>query len=261
MSSRSSTCPRGSISPSKSNISRAMPLGLLGKKLGQTRVYDAKGVVRSVTIVLAGPNRVLQCKTQQSDGYNSVQLGFDDQKEQRVTKPLLGHIKKFSGVPVKRIREFRNFSKEVKPGDVIGATLFAPGDFVDAIGVTKGRGFEGVVGRHAFAGGDSTHGAKGWHRRSGAIGQRLFPGTVMRGMRMPGHMGQVQRTTQNLEVIQVREADNLLLIKGSIPGAEGDYVVIRESKKRPKGWKPPVSAASGKKAAKAEKDKKAEAKK
>jgi large subunit ribosomal protein L3 len=225
-----------------------MPLGLLGKKLGSTRVYDTKGAVAHVTVVLAGPNRVLQCKTQQSDGYNSVQLGFDDQKEQRLTKPLLGHIKKFSGVAVKRIREFRNFSKEVKPGDVIGATLFAPGDYVDAIGVTKGRGFEGVVKRHRFAGGDSTHGAKGWHRRSGAIGQRLFPGTVMRGMRMPGHMGQVRRTTQNLEVIQVHEADNLLLIRGAIPGSKGDYVIIRESKKRPKGWKPHAARVEGKKA-------------
>src|SRR5258706_9602880 len=229
-----------------------MPLGLLGKKLGHTRVYDASGNVVPVTVVLAGPNRVLQVKTQAGkDGYNSVQLGFDDQKEQRLTKPLLGHIKKHSGVAVKRIREFRDFSKEVKPGDIVGPTLFAPGDFIDAIGVTKGQGFEGVVKRHKFAGGDSTHGAKGWHRRSGAIGQRLFPGTVMRGMKMPGHMGQVTRTTQNLEVIQVRESDNLLLIKGSIPGAEGDYVVIRESKKRPKGWKPPVSILSGKKAAKA----------
>ena len=215
-----------------------MPLGLLGKKLGQTRVYDAKGVVTSVTVVLAGPNRVLQCKTQQSDGYNSVQLGFDDQKEQRLTKGVAGHIKKFSGAAVKRIREFRNFSKEVKPGDIVGPGLFAPGDYVDAIGVTKGRGFEGVVGRHGFRGGDSTHGAKGWHRRGGAIGQRLFPGTVMRNMKMPGHMGQVQRTTQNLEVIQVREADNVLLIKGAVPGSKGDYVVIRESKKRPKGWRP-----------------------
>src|SRR5215813_8041523 len=223
-----------------------MPLGLLAKKLGQTRVYDSKGVITPVTIVLAGPNRVLQCKTQQSDGYISVQLGFDDQKEHLITAPLLGHIKKFSGVPVKRIKEFRNFSKEVKPGDVVGATLFAPGDYVDAIGVTKGRGFEGVVGRHSFAGGDSTHGAKGWHRRSGAIGQRLFLCTVMRCMKMPGHMGQVQRTAQNLEVIQVREADNLLLIKGSFPGSEGDYVVIRESKKRPKGWKPPVASVSAK---------------
>jgi len=238
-----------------------MPLGLLGKKLGHTRVYDASGAAVSVTVVLAGPNHVLQCKTQQSDGYNAVQLGFDDQKEQRLAKPLLGHIKKFSGQAVKRIKEFRNFSKEVKPGDTVGPTLFTPGDFVDAIGVVKGRGFEGVVKRHRFAGGDSTHGAKGWHRRSGAIGQRLFPGTVMRGMRMPGHMGQVRRTTQNLEVIQVREADNLLLIKGSIPGAEGDYVIIRESKKRPKGWTPPVSTAITKKGVKKEEPKKTEVKK
>jgi large subunit ribosomal protein L3 len=209
-------------------------LGLLGKKLGQTRVYDEKGISRSVTIVLAGPNRVLQCKTDATDGYNAVQLGFDDQKDQRVTKPLLGHIKKHNGAAVKRIREFRNFTLSVKPGDVVGATIFAKGDFVDAIGVTKGRGFEGVMKRHNFRGGDASHGSKGWRRRPGAIGQRLFPGTVMRGMRMPGHMGQVRRTVQSLEIIQVREVENLLLIKGAIPGANGDYVVIRESKKHPK---------------------------
>jgi large subunit ribosomal protein L3 len=238
-----------------------MPLGLLGKKLGQTRVYDANGVSASVTIVLAGPNHVLQCKTQQSDGYNAVQLGFGEQKEQRLTKAVLGHVKKFSGKPVRRIREFRNFSKEVKPGDAVGATLFAPGDFVDAIGVTKGRGFEGVVKRHHFAGGAASHGCKGWKRRGGAIGQRLFPGTVMRNMKMPGHMGQVRRTVQNLEIIQVREADNLLLIKGAVPGANGDYVVIRESKKRPKGWTPPVSTAITKKGVKKEEPKKAEVKK
>ena len=227
-----------------------MPLGILGKKLGHTRVYDANGKVAAVTVVLAGPNRVLQVKTQAGkDGYNAVQLGFDDQKEQRLTKALLGHVKKHNGAAVKRIREFRDFSKDVKPGDVIGATVFAVGDFIDAIGVTKGRGFEGVVKRHRMAGGDSAHGAKGWHRRGGAIGQRLFPGTVMRGMRMPGHMGQDTRTTQNLEVIQVHEADNILLIKGSIPGAEGDYVVIREAKKRPKGWKPAVNASLSKKKA------------
>src|SRR5260370_33053076 len=138
-----------------------MPVGLLGKKLGQPRVYDAKGAAIHVTVVLAGPNRVLQCKTPQSDGYSSVQLGFDDQKEHRVTKPLLGHIKKFNGAAVKRIREFRDFSKAAKPGDVLGATVFAPGDYVDAIGVTKGRGFEGVVGRHALRGADSAHGAQG----------------------------------------------------------------------------------------------------
>ena len=208
-----------------------MPLGLIGKKLGHTRVYDATGALIPVTVVLCGPNRVLQCKTVDSDGYKAVQLGFEDQKESRVTKPLLGHFKKFNSTPVKRVREFRDFTKDVKPGDIVGPTLFTPGDFVDAIGVTKGRGFEGVVGRWSFAGGDSTHGAKGWHRRGGAIGCRLFPGTVNRGMKMPGHMGQVRRTSQNLEIIQVREADNLLLIKGSFPGAEGEYVIIHEAKK------------------------------
>jgi large subunit ribosomal protein L3 len=236
-------------------------LGLIGKKLGQTRVYDAQGVIHSVTIVLAGPNRVLQCKTKQTDGYDAVQLGFGDQKDHRLSKAELGHLKKF-GVDAKRaeektplvlsgarrLREFRDFSKPVKTGDIVGPDLFAVGDFVDAIGVTKGRGFEGVVRRHRFAGGDSTHGAKGWHRRSGAIGQRLFPGTVMRGMRMPGHMGQVTRTVQNLEVIQVRSADNLLLIKGAIPGAAGDYVIIREAKKMPKGTvkHKPVAETKGK---------------
>src|SRR5580700_5228941 len=210
-------------------------LGLLGKKLGQTSVYNAQGVLVPVTIVLVGPNRVLQTKTQASDGYNAVQLGFDDQKEHRMTKGLLGHFKKHGATPTKRVREFRDFTLPVKPGDVIGANIFAQGDFVDAIGITKGRGFEGVMKRHGFRGGDASHGAKGWRRRSGAIGQRLFPGTVMRGMKMPGHMGQIRRTAQNLQIIQVREAENLLLIKGAIPGANDSYVVIRESKKLPKG--------------------------
>ncbi len=208
-----------------------MPLGLLGKKIGHTRVYDADGVLTPVTVVLVGPNRVLQVKKIDTDGYNAVQLGFDDQKEQRLSKALLGHIKKFNGTAVKRIKEFRDYSKEVKPGDVLTADLFEIGQFVDCIGVTKGRGFEGVVGRWAFAGGDMTHGAKGWHRRSGAIGCRLFPGHVNKGLKMPGHMGSVRRTSQNLEIIQVRKDDNVLLIKGGFPGSEGDYVIVREAKK------------------------------
>jgi large subunit ribosomal protein L3 len=210
-------------------------LGLIGKKLGQTQVYDAQGTVVPVTIVLAGPNRVIQCKTVESDGYKAVQLGFGDQKESRLTKALNGHLKRFNTAAVRRVREFRDFPLDVKSGDTVGVNLFAPGDFVDAIGVTKGRGFEGVVKRHHFRGGDSTHGAKGWHRRGGAIGNRLFPGTVRRGLSMPGHMGQVRRTAQNLQIIQVRDAENILLIKGAIPGANGDYVIIRESKKLPKG--------------------------
>jgi large subunit ribosomal protein L3 len=206
-------------------------IGLLGKKIGQTRVYDATGALIPVTVILAGPNRVVQTKTVENDGYKAVQLGFDDQKEHRLTKPALGHILKGNAKPVKRLKEFRDFELDVKPGDIVSPKIFTVGDFVDAIGLTKGRGFEGVVKRWGFRGGDMTHGAKGWHRRSGAIGQRLFPGTVMRGMKMPGHMGQAQRTVQNLEVIQVRDEENILLIKGSVPGSKGDYVVIRGAKK------------------------------
>ena len=206
-------------------------IGLLGKKMGQTRVYDATGNLIPVTVVLAGPNRVVQCKSVETDGYKAVQLGFDDQKESRLVKPALGHMVKHKALPVKRIKEFRDFDLDLKPGDVIGPKIFNVGDRVDAIGLTKGRGFEGVMKRHGFRGGDMTHGAKGWHRRSGAIGQRLFPGTVMRGMKMPGHMGQARRTVQNLEVIQVRDAENSLLIKGAVPGSKGDYIVIRGAKK------------------------------
>ncbi len=246
-------------------------IGLLGKKLGHTRVVDAEGDLVPVTVVLAGPNRVLQVKTQGGkDGYNAVQLGFGAQKDSRLTKAKLGHLAKF-GVEVKRasgnepvtlqgvqrVREFRDFSLTVKPGDLLGPDVFLPGDYVDAIGVTKGRGFEGVVARHAFAGGDSTHGAKGWHRRSGAIGQRLFPGTVMRGMKMPGHLGQVRRTTQNLEVVRVMPEDHLILIKGAIPGSEGDYVVIRESKKIPKAKAEAIRQRKAAEKAKAEADRKA----
>lgn len=209
-------------------------IGLIGKKLGQTRVYDATGNCIPVTIVQAGPNYVVQTKTVESDGYSAVQLGFGPQKQQRLSKAVTGHLTKAKVPSLRRLREFRDFGVDVKPGDVVGVTLFDEGDYVDAIGVTKGRGFEGVVKRHHFRGGDSTHGAKGWHRRSGAIGQRLFPGTVMRGMKMPGHMGQVRRTVQNLKVVKVVEDENLLLIEGAIPGARGEFVIIRESKKRPK---------------------------
>lgn len=209
-------------------------LGLIGKNLGMTRVYNDQGTAVPVTVVLVGPNRVVQCKTVEKDGYNAVQLGFEDQKDHRVNKAMAGHFKKHTAQATKRLKEFRDFPLEVKPGDVLGAAVFAQGEFVDAIGVTKGRGFEGVVKRYKFRGGDASHGCKGWKRRTGAIGQRLFPGTVMKGQKMPGHMGQVRRTTQNLEVVRIMEEDNLVLIKGAIPGSEGDYVVIRTAKKKPK---------------------------
>ncbi len=213
-------------------------VGLLGKKLGQTRVYEPDGTVASVTVVQCGPNNVIQRKTMNKDGYEAVQLGFDEQKEQRVSKPARGHFQKHKTGCFKRIREFRGFSLDVNSGDVVSAKdCFEAGDYVDAIGVTKGRGFQGVMKRWNFAGGCASHGAKGWKRRPGAIGQRSFPGTVQRGKKMPGHMGQASRTVQNLRVIQVRGDDHILLIRGAIPGANGDYVVIREAKKRPKAVK------------------------
>ena len=242
-------------------------VGLLGKKLGQTRVYTEEGRSVSVTIVQAGPNQVLQRKTTGKDGYEAVQLGFDGQKEHRLNLAKRGHLKAHNGeknytsrspdrtvkgkarlanrkawdartiTPIRRIKEFRDFSLDVKPGDSIGADVFEPGDYVDVIGKTKGRGFQGVVKRWNFGGGRGSHGSGGWRRRPGSIGAGSTPGHVIKGKHMPGHMGQASRTVQNLEIIQVQTDDNLLLVKGAIPGANGDYVVIRESKKKPKKTK------------------------
>jgi large subunit ribosomal protein L3 len=242
-------------------------VGLLGKKLGQTRVYTEDGRSVSVTIVQAGPNQVLQRKTTGKDGYEAVQLGFDGQKEHRLSLPKRGHLKAHNGeknytsrspdrtvkgkarlanrkawdaraiTPIRRIKEFRDFSLDVKPGDSIGADVFEPGDYVDVIGKTKGRGFQGVVKRWNFGGGRGSHGSGGWKRRPGSIGAGSTPGHVTKGKHMPGHMGQASRTVQNLEIIQVQTDDNLLLVKGAIPGANGDYVVIHESKKKPKKTK------------------------
>ncbi|MFL3665270.1 MAG: 50S ribosomal protein L3 [Verrucomicrobiota bacterium] len=242
-------------------------VGLLGKKLGQTRVYTEDGRSVSVTIVQAGPNQVLQRKTTGRDGYESVQLGFDGQKEHRLSLPKRGHLKAHNGeenytprspdrtvkgkarltnrkawdaraiTPIRRIKEFRDFSLDVKPGDSIGADVFETGDYIDVIGKTKGRGFQGVVKRWNFGGGRGSHGSGGWKRRPGSIGAGSTPGHVTKGKKMPGHMGQASRTVQNLEIIQVQADDNLLLVKGAIPGANGDYVVIRESKKKPKKTK------------------------
>jgi len=214
-------------------------IGLIGKKLGQTRVYDDAGKVVCVTVVLCGPNRVLQCKTTETkDKYEAVQLGFDDQPvEDRVTRPLLGHFKKAGAKPVRFVREFRNFSRDVKPGDELGPDIFEAGDHVDAIGLTKGRGFQGVVKRWNFGGGPKSHGQKGFFRKPGSIAAGSTPGWVDKGKKLPGQMGQESRTEQNLRVVQVRPDDNLLLIEGAVPGSKGDYVVIREAKKKPKAAK------------------------
>ena len=210
-------------------------VGLLGKKLGQTQVYGDGGELICVTAVQCGPNRVIQRKTEATDGYNAVQLGFGVQKPQRVNKPLTGHYHKHKVEPVQRIKEFRDYELDVNPGDEVKpGDCFSAGDWVDAIGTSKGHGFQGVMKRHGFGGGRATHGAKGWKRRPGSIGQGSTPGTVRKGQPMPGHMGQARRTVQNLKVVRVMEDEQVLLISGAIPGSVGDYVVIRGAKKKKK---------------------------
>jgi large subunit ribosomal protein L3 len=208
---------------------------LLGKKLGMTQLFDDKGNMVGCTVVEAGPCTVLQKKSPETDGYHAVQLGFGAKKEKNATKPMIGHCKKAHVVPASFIREYRTAEPvQFNVGDKITVKEFQPGQFVDVIGTSKGKGFQGVVKRHKFAGGDMTHGAKGWHRRGGAIGNRLFPGRVFRNMRMPGHMGHTKITTQNLRVVMVREAEDLLFIEGSVPGHKGAYVVVRHAKKKTK---------------------------
>lgn len=200
-----------------------------------TQVFDAKGNFVGVTAIEVGPCVVLQKKSPEKDGYHAVQLGFGERKERNATKPMIGHCKKAGSAPVKAVREYRTTEAiAAKEGDKLTVKEFQPGQFVDVIGTSKGKGFQGVVRRYKFGGGPESHGHKGWHRRPGAIGERLFPGRVFRGQRLPGHMGHVTVTTQNLRVVQVREADNILLIEGSVPGPRGAVVVVRHAKKKSK---------------------------
>lgn len=209
-----------------------MSLILLGKKVGMTQIYDGENRLVPVTVVQAGPCPVTQVKTVDNDGYNAVQIGFWTQKEHRMSSAELGHLKKASlAAPVTQLGEFRTASApEFKVGDVLTVNKFSEGCYVDIIGLTKGRGFQGVVKRHDMDGQPSSHGHM-MHRRPGSIGMRQTPGHVFKGKRMPGHMGQERRTCQNLTVVKVMEDKNLLLIKGSLPGANGDFVVVRTAKK------------------------------
>jgi large subunit ribosomal protein L3 len=206
-----------------------MSLGLLGKKLGMTRVYDDKGVSTPVTVIAAAGNKVLQVKTADTDGYVAVQVGFDDQKPSRVSKAQTGHFAKTSATPKRFIREFRNRAAEA--GADLSVTTFEVGQFVDVIGQSKGKGFQGAMKKHNYQGQPASHGSM-MHRRTGAIGNRSTPGRVWKNMGMPGHMGDERVTVQNLQVVQVREEDGVILVSGAIPGAKGTYVVIRPSKKK-----------------------------
>ncbi len=209
-----------------------MSIGLLGQKIGMTSVYDAKGKLRPVTVIAAGDNVLLRRVTDENDGYSAVQVGFGSQKESRVNKANLGIFKKANVEPKRFVREFR-LDADLPEGEVnLSINQFAPGDWVDVIGRSKGKGFQGVMKRHNFDGQGASHGSK-THRRNGAIGNRSTPGRVWKNMGMPGHMGDERVTVQNLQVMQVREEEKVILISGAVPGANGSYVVVRPAIKKP----------------------------
>lgn len=201
---------------------------LIGKKIGMTQVYDDKNVLVPVTVVEAGPNTVVQIKTAEIDGYNAVQLGFSAQKVKNTSKAELNHAKKAGLEQAPRVlSEVRLDDKPTQTlGEQITVSAFTEGQLVDVIGITKGKGFAGVVKRFRVAGGPATHGSM-FHRRIGSIGMRQTPGRSWKNQAMPGHMGQVRRTLQNLTVVKVIAEKNLILVKGAVPGANGDDVIVR----------------------------------
>jgi len=203
---------------------------LLGKKLGMTQVYDAQNVLVPVTVVEAGPCAVVQVKTTETDGYNAVQIGFSQKKTKNSSAGENGHAKKANLDQAPRVlSEVRlQDAPTLKVGDVVNVTAFSEGQLVDVIGVTKGKGFQGVVKRFRVAGGPATHGSM-FHRRIGSIGMRQTPGRSWKNQPMPGHMGQQKRTVQNLTIVKVIADKNLILVKGAIPGANGDDVIVRSA--------------------------------
>ncbi len=209
-----------------------MSIGLLGKKIGMTSIYDATGKLRPVTVVAAGDNVLLRRVTAENDGYSAIKVGFDVQKESRVNKALLGEFAAVGAEPKKVMAEFR-LEEDAPEGEIdLAVTQFAPGDWVDVIGKSKGKGFQGVMKKHNFHGQGAAHGSK-THRRNGAIGNRSTPGRIWKNMGMPGHMGDERVTVQNLQVLQVREEDKIILISGAVPGSNGSYVVVRPALKKP----------------------------
>ncbi|MEZ0273744.1 MAG: 50S ribosomal protein L3 [Roseimicrobium sp.] len=203
-----------------------MKIGLIGKKLGMTQVYTDKGEALPVTVIQVAGNQVVQVKTVEKDGYSAVQLGFDDKKEKRVNKPLSGHFKKAGASTKYVLKEYRIDGEAPAAGTVFGPEVFAVGDIVDVIGTTKGKGFQGVVKRYGFRGQPQSHGSM-MHRRTGSIGCRLTPGRVWKNQKMPGHMGVANRTTQNLQIVQSRPDDGVILVRGCVPGHNNAYVFVR----------------------------------
>ena len=209
-----------------------MSIGLLGQKIGMTSVYDANGKMRPVTVIAAGDNVLVRRLTNENDGYSAVQVGFHTQKESRLSRASLGGFKKANVEPKKLVREFR-LETDLPEGEInLSVTQFQPGDFVDVIGRSKGKGFQGVMKKHNFAGQGAAHGSK-THRRNGAIGNRSTPGRIWKNMGMPGHLGDERVTVQNLQIMQVREAEKVILVSGAVPGSNGSYVVVRPAIKHP----------------------------
>jgi large subunit ribosomal protein L3 len=206
--------------------------GILGKKVGMTQVFGDGGAMLPVTVLEVGPCLVIQRKTAATDGYEAVQLGLVERSAPRkVTQPMKGHFAKAGVAPTRRIKEFAvPADSELKAGDEVKATIFAAGEFVDVVGTGKGKGFQGVVKRHGFAGGRATHGSM-FHRAPGSIGASSFPSRVYPGMKAAGRMGGKRITSKNLRVVQVDAERNLILVYGSVPGATGSYVAIRRAKK------------------------------
>ena len=210
-----------------------MRYGLLGKKIGMTRLYDKTGRVTPVTVVAVGGNALLQVKTMEKDGYSAIQVGFDTQKESRLSKAELGHIKKAGAEAKKLVAEFRLADTDKVEGDInLSASHFQVGQIVDVIGQSKGHGFQGIMKKHGADGQPASHGSM-MHRRPGSIGCRSTPGRIFKNKSMPGHMGDKRATVQNLTVMQVRETEQVLLIKGAVPGCNGGYVVVRPAVKSP----------------------------
>ncbi len=208
-----------------------MPVGLLGKKLGMTQLYNEQGAVVPATVIQTGPCSILQVKTREKDGYSSIQVGFEDKKKERATKAEIGHCLNAKIDPKKFVREFRNdnMSANYQPGQVLTVDVFEGIDKVDIIGTSKGKGFTGVVKRWGFRGGPATHGSTR-HRSGGSIGAGTDPGRVLKGKKMAGRMGGVRNTVRNLKVVKVDKNENLLIVKGAVPGPNGGYIIIRESK-------------------------------
>jgi len=203
--------------------------GLIGKKVGMTSVFSAEGKNIPCTVIEAGPCVVTQIKTLEIDGYQALQLGFEEKKEKHTTKPLNGHFKKAGTAPKKKLVEFSGYEEEYKLGEEINVELFNGTRFVDVSGLSKGKGFQGVVKRHGFRGvGDATHGQHNRLRAPGSIGACSTPSRVFKGLRMAGRMGGDTVTVQNLEVLKVIPENNLLLVKGSVPGARGSYLIIEK---------------------------------